>query len=163
MLIEVSAEHDVVLKIVDKTRKKVKKWKWDEKELILQYFEGQEVEFAKLFDAIKEGINLNESYQGNIAQLEANFNAAFQDVVTADDLEGIDPYEEIVETKLLQHQRVGIQWMSLRENFNGDDEDELPPFYVEKEDKETGDIKYVNVCGDWWCFEGGYTALEWSD
>jgi len=148
MLIEVSCEHEVILKVVNKTRKKVKKWKWDEKEMILKYFEGQEVEFNKLYDDVVQSINLNESYQGNVAQLEANFNAAFQDVVTADDLEGIDPYEEIVETKLLQHQRVGIQWMSLRENFNGDDEDELPPFYVEKEDKETGDIKYVNIISD---------------
>jgi len=146
--VSVSAEHDAVLKIVAKTRKKVKKWKWAEKQLILRYFEGEDVEFNKLYDAIIESINLNESYQGNILQLEANFNAAFQDVVTADDLEGIDPFEEIVETKLLQHQRVGIQWMSLREVFDGDEQDELPPFYVEKEDKQSGDIKYVNIISE---------------
>ena len=148
LMIEVSAEHDVILGLVQKSRKKVKNWKWLKKEVVLEYFEGKEVEFNKLFDHIVDSINLTESYNGNLEQLEANFNAAFEKDITADDLDGIDPFEDIVTTKLLQHQRVGIEWMSLRENFHGEDEDELPPFYKEIEDKETGDIKYINMISD---------------
>ena len=148
----VYAQHDVILAMVTKTKKKIKAWKWYKKEAVLKYFEGEEVEFEKLSedveDAITECTEANKSFNGGIEQLEANFNAAFANDITADDLEGIDPFTDIVETKLLQHQRVGIEWMSLRENFTEDQDEELPPFYREIEDKETGDIKYINIISE---------------
>eukprot|EP01084_Bolivina_argentea_P098583 177159_1 len=92
----------------------------------------------------------NENNRTN-NQLEMRFNDAFASDIAAEDLDGIDPFEDIVETKLLQHQRVGIEWMCLRENFSGVDEEEIPPFYKEIEDASTGDLKYMNLLNDEEC------------
>jgi len=149
--VEVSAQHDAILSLVEQSRKKVKNWKWANKEVILRYFEGEEVNAAELYDHVINSISVTEAYNGNLEQLEANFNAVFEKDITAEDCDGIDPYDEIVTTKLLEHQRIGIQWMSLREKFvDEDDEMDEPiaPFYKEFQDKETGEWKYVNLISE---------------
>ena len=74
--------------------------------------------------------------------------AAFERDITAEDLDGIDPYEEIVETKLLQHQRVGhrvdVVALALRRRRRGRDS----ALFKEIEEAETGDIKYVNIISE---------------
>eukprot|EP01084_Bolivina_argentea_P205256 350682_1 len=156
LLINVSCEYDIILSVISRSKKKVKNWKWISKSICLKYFEGLSIEYNELFDFILESINDNAiNGRTNILSLEANFNATFATDITAEDLDGIDPYEEIVSTKLLQHQRIGLEWMIIRENGLDNDEedidDAIPPFYKEIEDKETGDIKYINLLNDEEC------------
>eukprot|EP01083_Nonionella_stella_P305102 1063189_1 len=151
LCIEVLSTYDCILDMVQCTRKKVKSWKWAHKEIILHYFEGEEVEMNALYSHVLDSIHQSEAHSGGLLQLEMRFNDAFASDIAAEDLDGIDPFEDIVETKLLQHQRVGIEWMCLRENFSGVDEEEIPPFYKEIEDASTGDLKYMNLLNDEEC------------
>ena len=61
---------------------------------------------------MREGVTgqlLNEAKQqgsNEVTHFVSRLNdAAFERDITTEELDGIDPYEEIVETKLLQHQR----------------------------------------------------------
>ncbi|ETO10177.1 hypothetical protein RFI_27204, partial [Reticulomyxa filosa] len=49
-------------------------------------------------------------------EIEANFDRLMMsDGNAAEDLEGIDPLTDMVITELKQHQRVGLQWLTIRE------------------------------------------------
>ena len=107
----------------------VKNWEWLYVERLLLYFEGEEVEMEQLYDDVEKSIQLNESYIGNLLSLEANFNAAFSGDITAEELDGIDPYEEDEAAAApARGRRVDDAARALRRR--------RPPFYKEVEDRE---------------------------
>ena len=145
LLIEVYAHYDIIQSLMTKC-KAIKHWKWKNKSPILRYFDDEQIEYDELYQFINQYTdtninNLVQGYDEMLLRIEADFNQIFNDDIAAHNLKGSDPNPDIVKTQLLQYQRIGFEWMSLRENFENNDE--IPPFYEEIEHQNK--YKYRNI------------------
>eukprot|EP01083_Nonionella_stella_P105927 305010_1 len=68
LCIEVLSTYDCILDMVQCTRKKVKSWKWAHKEIILHYFEGEEVEMNALYSHVMDSNHQSEAHSGGLLQ-----------------------------------------------------------------------------------------------
>eukprot|EP01084_Bolivina_argentea_P170845 296015_1 len=123
--IEISAQITVIPSLLRKISicaKKSQRHEWIKTTPILKYFQNMHVSYDELYGYINKYIPLS-------GDVQSSFEDIFKNVLTADDLYGIEPNKDIIKTELLKHQKIGVEWMCLLENFENNNE--IPPFYEE--------------------------------